>query len=263
MLAVEKVNWHHELPQGVFGPNGTHKIPGIDQDFIDQADNGHIFRRPDHYKTGGIHFPDENGKPLNDQWKDWIDEHKRKNSGALPTKDDILKHRDELRVKYKDIYTKGKKPKVSHKAWLKLKKEAVDKIRKELIDKAKKKAADIVKNKVKKGGKLAAKKGAKMIPGVGTVVAIFVFGGEVYAGRPVGEAFVDNALDAIPVVGTVKGAYEIGDAAVELGGAFLGEVEVTEDEIEDRLWEDADTFEEPAVEIEEEQAIPSQAQIHN
>jgi len=88
------------------------------------------------------------------------------------------------------------------------------------------------------------KKAVKLIPGVGTIAAIFVFGGEVYAGRPIGEALLDNAIDAIPFVGTVKGGVEIIDAGVAVGTVLLtdSEVEVDEEEVDDALWEAIDDF---------------------
>ncbi|MCP4773451.1 MAG: hypothetical protein GY880_04365, partial [Planctomycetaceae bacterium] len=56
--------------------------------------------------------------------------------------------------------------------------------------------------------------------------------------RPIGEALIDNGLDAIPIVGTVKGAYEIGDAVIDLGGSVLEGVDVDEEELGDKVWDD-------------------------
>ncbi|MCP4095289.1 MAG: hypothetical protein P8R31_19590 [Mariniblastus sp.] len=49
---------------------------------------------------------------------------------------------------------------------------------------------------------------------------------------------IDNGLDAIPIVGTVKGAYEIGDAVIDLGGSVLEGVDVDEEELGDKVWDD-------------------------
>ena len=41
-------------------------------------------------------------------------------------------------------------------------------------------------------------------------------------------------------VDTVKGAYEIGDAVIDLGGSVLEGVEVDEEELDDKVWDDPD-----------------------
>jgi hypothetical protein len=92
----------------------------------------------------------------------------------------------------------------------------------------------------KKVGTTAVKKGPKAIPIVGTIVSVLWFAGDVYAGTPWDEALIDHGQDAIPIYGTVRGVYQIGEAGVQLGGAIIDYTfsEPTESEIDDQLWDD-------------------------
>jgi hypothetical protein len=89
-------------------------------------------------------------------------------------------------------------------------------------------------------GTTAVRKGPKAIPGVGTIVSVLFFVGDVYAGTPWDEALIDHGQDAIPIYGTVRGVYQIGEAGVQLGGAIIDYTfsEPTESEIDDQFWDD-------------------------
>jgi hypothetical protein len=230
-------HWHHELPQGVFIKNGQPVIPGIDQDFINQKEYGLILRPVDHTGSGGVH-PGKDG--YNPHWNEWLEKFPERNNGRSPTKADVLSHLEELRHASADVYSKGVRPKWSYTEWDNVCKAVKKSIKRRLVKIATEAAEAAAGKAAKKAGTTAVRKGPKVIPGVGTIVSILIFVGDVYAGTPWDEALIDHGQDAIPVYGTLRGIYQIGSAGVELSGAIIDYAisEPTEAEIDDQLWDD-------------------------
>jgi hypothetical protein len=206
-------------------------IPGIDQAFIDQKEYGLILRPVDHTGSGGVH-PGKSG--YNQQWKDWL----LANPNA--TKADVLQHLDELRHTNANVYSKGVRPKWSYTEWSNVSKAVKKSIKRRLVKIAAEAAEAAAGQAAKKVGTTAVKKGPKAIPIVGTIVSVLWFAGDVYAGTPWDEALIDHGQDAIPIYGTVRGVYQLGEAGVQLGGAIIDYTfsEPTESEIDDQFWDD-------------------------
>jgi RHS repeat-associated protein len=110
--------WNHELPQSIFGPDGYLagegiRIPGIDQEFIDQSDYGSIMRWTDHRGTGNMATHIE----YNNAWKSWLKE--QIETGRSITKDSVLDQLNKYREgsSFKDWLGKGKRATNSYKEW--------------------------------------------------------------------------------------------------------------------------------------------------
>jgi hypothetical protein len=224
-------HWHHELPQGVFVKNGQPVIPGIDQAFIDQKEYGLFLRPVDHTGSGGVH-PGKNG--YNPYWENWL------SNNPNATKADVLEHLDELRHTNANVYSKGVRPKWSVTEWKNVSKAVKERIKRTLVKIAAEAAEAAAGQAAKRVGTTAVRKGPRAIPIVGTIVSVLWFAGDVYAGTPWDEALIDHGQDAIPIYGTVRGVYQIGEAGVQLGGAIIDYTfsEPTESEIDDQLWDD-------------------------
>lgn len=230
-------HWHHELPQGVFVKNGQPVIPGIDQAFIDQKEYGLILRPVDHTGSSGVH-PGKNG--YNPHWQNWLDDFPANNNGRAPTKADVLTHLDQLRHTNANVYSKGVRPKWSYTEWQDVTKAVKKSIKRRLVKIAAEAAEAVAGQAAKKVGTTAVRKGPKAIPIVGTIVSVLWLAGDVYAGTPWDEALIDHGQDAIPIYGTVRGVYQIGEAGVQFGGAIIDYTfsEPTESEIDDQFWDD-------------------------
>lgn len=166
----------------------------------------------------------------------------------MPNKGEVIGRLKVFRGKYADIYKRGLRPKWSHKEWKGVLAAVKKSIRRNLIKTAKIRAKAVAAKQAKKAAKVAARKGSKAIPGWGTIIAIGFAGADLWAGESLGDVIANHGTDAIPIVGTVKGAYGITVAGVEASRALaeVFNVDVSEDQITEKMWEELENELSPA-----------------
>jgi hypothetical protein len=216
-LVHNDCEWHHLLPGG----NDLDKLfadAEIDNAMRNSKEYGYFLDAVQHRGTGeSIH-----SKKWNQTWLDWF------NTVNKPTKADVMVQLEKMMADnaFKALFETGNPATVDYSTWKGLSTE--DKAK--TFEKARKNAANIVAqntkpvntglrmvnigeevveqpSRYKQIGRVL-KKAGKAAPVIGTVVTIACWGCDVYGKGPV-YGTANSTIDAIPVVGTIKGIVEI------------------------------------------------------